>query len=83
MGEFSPPFFLSPLVSLLMHRLQPGFGSITLLQNIHHPFQYPGSAPDLSRCSVLVYFTTADVQSMVEHWTFKTRFQKDPFHKRS
>ena len=33
---------------MLMHRPQtpqPGFGSITVLQKIHPPFQNPGSAP--------------------------------------
>ena len=42
MGEFSPPLFLSPLVSLLMHRpqtTQPGFGSITLLQKFTPHFK--------------------------------------------
>ena len=64
MGEFSPPFFLSPLLfffflisQILMHRPQtpqPGFGSITLLQKFTPHFKILDPRLIMLVCTVLV-----------------------------
>ena len=50
MGEFSPPFFLSPLLSFFFSypsNIEIIFDFSDIITKIHPPFQNPGSALEM------------------------------------
>ena len=60
MGEFSPPLFLSPLLSFVFSYLSNIDWFYYIITKIHPPFQKPGSAPAI----IKIKFQTGPVRTM-------------------